>query len=284
MKIYKPNERIPFTDEIMFSLVMRDENICRKLLNLILPGEEFEEIRFESSEDDLIIETEKTIRFPLSAHGVRLDAFIKSQNIWAEIEMQTYSYSHIAKRSRYYHANMDLEALSQGKPYRELPRSYVIFICTYDYMKADRPVYIFENFDRQNCLQFGDEAYSIILNTACSPEKVPKPLKALFEYINDPTKGSGDALVDDIDRQVSRFNTDEWRRRHMTLQELMDRNYEQGLEQGLERGRAEGEASGMVKGELEAIRKMAGEMKSRNIDVKMIEEMTGLSSEEIAKL
>ena len=51
MKIYKPNERIPFTDEIMFSLVMRDENICRKLLNLILPGEEFEEIRFESSED-----------------------------------------------------------------------------------------------------------------------------------------------------------------------------------------------------------------------------------------
>ena len=284
MKIYKPNERIPFTDEIMFSLVMRDENICRKLLNLILPGEEFEEIRFESSEDDLIIETEKTIRFPLSAHGVRLDAFIKSQNIWAEIEMQTYSYSHIAKRSRYYHANMDLEALSQGKPYRELPRSYVIFICTYDYMKADRPVYIFENFDRQNCLQFGDEAYSIILNTACSPEKVPKPLKALFEYINDPTKGSGDALVEDIDRQVSRFNTDEWRRRHMTLQELMDRNYEQGLEQGLERGRAEGEASGMVKGELEAIRKMAGEMKSRNIDVKMIEEMTGLSSEEIAKL
>ena len=242
MKIYKPNERIPFTDEIMFSLVMRDENICRKLLNLILPGEEFEEIRFESSEDDLIIETEKTIRFPLSAHGVRLDAFIKSQNIWAEIEMQTYSYSHIAKRSRYYHANMDLEALSQGKPYRELPRSYVIFICTYDYMKADRPVYIFENFDRQNCLQFGDEAYSIILNT------------------------------------------DEWRRRHMTLQELMDRNYEQGLEQGLERGRAEGEASGMAKGKLGAIRKLAGEMKSRNIDVKMIEEMTGLSLEEIAKL
>ena len=280
MKIYKPNERIPFTDEIMFSLVMRDENICRKLLNLILPGEEFEEIRFESSEDDLIIETEKTIRFPLSAHGVRLDAFIKSQNIWAEIEMQTYSYSHIAKRSRYYHANMDLEALSQGKPYRELPRSYVIFICTYDYMKADRPVYIFENFDRQNCLQFGDEAYSIVLNTACSPEKVPKPLKALFEYINDPTKGSGDELVEDIDRQVSRFNTDEWRRRHMTLQELMDRNYEQGLEQG----RAEGEAAGMVKGELEAARKLARAMKADGEPVERISKYTGISSEEIEKL
>ena len=83
---------------------------------------------------------------------------------------------------------MDLDFLNEGHKYRELPRSYVIFICTYDYIGADLPVYYFEKFDRQNCLQFGDEAYSII------------------------------------------FNTDEWRRRHMTLQELMDRNYEQEVE------------------------------------------------------
>ena len=42
-------------------------------------------------------------------------------------------------------------------------------------------------------MQFGDEAYSIILNTACSPEKVPQLFKAIFEYINDTTKGSGEA-------------------------------------------------------------------------------------------
>ena len=130
----------------------------------------------------------------------------------------------------------------------------------------------------------GDESFTILLNSKCSPEKVPEELRALFAYINDPTQGVGDDLVDNIERQVRKYNSEEWRRRHMTLQELMDRNYEQGLELGLERGRAEGEASGMAKGKLEAIRKMAGEMKSRNIDVKMIEEMTGLSSEEIAKL
>ena len=53
----------------MYSNAYRDENVCRKLLSIILPDEEFVEIRFESSEDDLIIETEKTVRFPLSAHG-----------------------------------------------------------------------------------------------------------------------------------------------------------------------------------------------------------------------
>ena len=153
-------------------------------------------------------------------------------------------------------------------------------ICTYDYIGADLPVYFFKKFDRQNCLQFGDEAYSITLNTACSPEKVPQPLKPLFEYINDPTKGSGDALVDDIDRQVSRFNTDEWRRRHMTLQELMDRNYEQGLEKGLEQGRAEGETAGQAAATL----KLARNFKNAGIAAEVIAENTGLSLEEIEKL
>ena len=280
MTKYKQNERIPFTDDLMFSLVVRDENICRQLLERILPDEKFGEIRIEGTDDDLYVETQKSIKFLLGAHGVRLDAFIKSGNVWAEIELQTYTGDHIAKRSRYYQANMDLDFLNEGHKYRELPRSYVIFICTYDYIGADLPVYFFEKFDRQNCLQFSDEAYSIVLNTACSPEKVPKPLKALFEYINDPTKGSGDELVEDIDRQVSRFNTDEWRRRHMTLQELMDRNYEQGLEQG----RAEGEAAGMVKGELEAARKLARAMKADGEPVERISKYTGISSEEIEKL
>ena len=235
---YKQNERIPFTDDLMFSLVVRDENICRQLLERILPDEKFGEIRIENADDDLYVETQKSIKFPLGAHGVRLDAFIKSGNVWAEIELQTYTGDHIAKRSRYYQANMDLDFLNEGHKYRELPRSYVIFICTYDYIGADLPVYFFEKFDRQNCLQFGDEAYSII------------------------------------------FNTDEWRRRHMTLQELMDRNYEQGLEKGIEQGLEQGR----TEGELEAARRLARNFKNAGISAEIIAENTGLSLEEIEKL
>lgn len=145
MTKYKQNERIPFTDDLMFSMVMRDENICRRLLERILPNEEFGEIRIENPEGGLYVETQKSIKFPLGAHGVRLDAFIKSGNVWAEIELQTYAGEHIAKRSRYYQANMDLDFLNEGHRYRELPRSYVIFICTYDYIGADLPVYFLKN-------------------------------------------------------------------------------------------------------------------------------------------
>ena len=62
----------------------------------------------------------------------------------------------------------------------------------------------------------------------------------------------------------------------MTLQELMDRNYEQGLERGLERGRAEGE--------LEAARKLARAMKAGGEPVERISRYTGLSAAEIESL
>ena len=45
MTKYKQNERIPFTDDLMFSLVVRDENICRQLLERILPESSFKLIQ-----------------------------------------------------------------------------------------------------------------------------------------------------------------------------------------------------------------------------------------------
>ena len=70
----------------------------------------------------------------------------------------------------------------------------------------------------------------------------------------------------------------------MTLQELMDRNYEQGLEfgrsEGLEQGRAEGEAAGRAA----AIMDLARIMKVKGLDAAAIAEITGLSVVEVEKL
>ena len=74
----------------------------------------------------------------------------------------------------------------------------------------------------------------------------------------------------------------------MTLQELMDRNYEQGLEfgrsegleQGLEQGRAEGEAAGRTA----AIMDLARSMKAEGLSEAIISKTTGLSVVEIEGL
>ena len=103
----------PFTDDFIFSLVMRDPTLCRELLALALPEEDFGEIKIMKSQNPLIdepadgaaeavhtetqpdcarsdtrtltVETQKSLKFVKDMHGVRFDAYIKSENVWAEV-------------------------------------------------------------------------------------------------------------------------------------------------------------------------------------------------------
>ncbi len=280
----------PFTDDFIFSLVMRDPELCRALLTLVLPGEEFGEIKLMKSPNPLIdepldenenahvltAETQKSLKFVKDMHGVRFDAYIKSENVWAEIEMQTTSNLALGKRSRYYQANMDLDCLEEGADYTKLKKCYVIFICTFDYFKKDEPVYLFRSWDTEKNLPLDDFSYKIVLNAACSPEKVPEKLKPLYGYLNDPRQSQVSPLTRRIDARVKKFNTDEWRRKYMTFEYMLKERERKGLEQGRNEGLAEGAA--------QEKREIAKAMKKKNMDLSVIQELTALPIEEIEKL
>lgn len=256
--IYDSPKFLPFTDDRIFMNVMRSPKICRALLELILPNEEIGAIRLKKSDNPLIdnseidegadenlsVETQKTLKLEADAHGVRFDAFVASSKLWADIEMQTDNDSKIDKRARYYHANMDLDFLEQGQSYENLKPSYVIFICTFDRFKRDEPVYFFRSWDVEKGLPLDDFSYKIVLNAACSPDKVPEKLKPLYAYLNDPRQSQVSPLTRMIDARVKKFNTDEWRRKYMTFEYMLKERERKGIEQG----RAEGEAIGLEKG------------------------------------
>lgn len=52
-KIMAKAKKIPFTNDFMFSLVMRDEQLCIDFLRLILPDDDFTEVRIEEPVLDL---------------------------------------------------------------------------------------------------------------------------------------------------------------------------------------------------------------------------------------
>ena len=225
------NNMLKFTDDFIFSLVMRDPKICQGLLERILPDEEFSGIELLSEEHPLFgdgpitVETQKILNLDSEAHGVRFDAYIRTQDIWAEVEMQTYTGEHIGKRSRYYQANMDMDYLDSGQPYRKLKRTYVIFICTFDYKGKDEPVYHFQNYDITTGTYLGDDTNIIILNASCPLKKVPNKLKPLYAYIND-SKCCDDAFIKELDSSVQKYNSPEWRKKYMTLQHIIERERE----------------------------------------------------------
>ena len=274
----------PFTNDKIFMNVMRSPKICRALLELILPNEEIGAIRIKKSDnpfvdnseidedENLSVETQKTLKLEADAHGVRFDAFVESSKLWADIEMQTSDGLELDKRARYYHANIDLDFLEQGKRYEELKPSYVIFICTFDHFNMDEPVYFFRSWDVEKSLPLKDLSYTIMLNTKCSPEKVPEALKPFYEYLNDPKKNQASELTRMIDERVRKFNSNEWRQRYMTFEYILN---EQGR-----KSFAEGEAAGAAQKQ----REIAKNFKQAGIPIEIIAENTGLSCEEVEKL
>jgi len=237
----------PFTDDFIFMMVMQSAEICRDFLQMVLPEEGFEEVRVRpqgnlfftddnaNGAENFTIETQKTLKFAKDRHGVRLDALAKAENKWAAIEMQTWKEPALGKRSRYYKCNMDLDQLETGSEYRDLKRSYVIFICTYDPFGQGSPVYYFQSWDVKNRLNIGDEAYTIVLNTSCSHDKVPENLMAFYEYVNDPSRSEGSELVRNINERVQKYNSQEWRVKRMRFEELRREQYEKGLSDATER-------------------------------------------------
>ena len=99
--------------------------------------------------------------------------------------------------------------------------------------------YRFQSWDVKNSLNLGDDSYTIVLNTSCSPEKVPEELKAFYAYVNDPSMCEGSQLVKDIDERVRKYNEQDWRVKRMRFDELRREQYEQGLAEGKEIGAAD---------------------------------------------
>ena len=111
-----------------------------------------------------------------------------------------------------------------------------------------------------------------MLNTKCSPEKVPEALKPFYEYLNDPKKNQASELTRMIDERVRKFNSGDWRRKYMTFEQMLN-----------ERGR-ESEAIGFEKGAAQEKREIAKSMKAKKIPIADIAEITGLSAEEVEEL
>ena len=279
----------PFSKQLMFAKVMEDKELCRDMLGLIFPDRKVKDIIVHKRETSV---SEATVITGMESKSIRLDVLFEDDGGWYDIEMQVENRENLPKRSRYYGAAIDVNKLKKGRDYNELMPSYIIFICLYDEMKIDEPVYSFRMFDEKYGIPLNDERYTVILNASCSTGKVPERFRALFEYLKTGEVAGEDSFIEKIDARVREFQDDEEIKRMMSVEDEMRLMYEKKMErelnerlekaqkQSLEQGRSEGEASGRAKREIE----MAKAMKEDNKPVDEISKYTGLSREEINKL
>ncbi|MFI3175304.1 MAG: hypothetical protein R3Y53_08955 [Bacillota bacterium] len=82
---------LTIADNFIFSAVMQDAEICKKVIELLL-GFQIGAIKNQ--------EIEKTIAITRNARGVRLDVYVKDEDKVYNIEMQVADQKNLPKRSR----------------------------------------------------------------------------------------------------------------------------------------------------------------------------------------
>ena len=147
---------------------------------------------------------------------------ITNRFISFDIEMQVEDTKEIPKRSRYYQAMRDSEALSRGERYRNLKELYIIFICPEDIFGQGRAVYRFKNLEVDNPkIELGDLCFKSFYIFNKYREVAKKSIRTYLEYF--ATKKPMSPETQNIDRLVKWYQTDnETRIRYMTWQEEID--------------------------------------------------------------
>lgn len=88
------------SNDFLFGKVMRNQTVCKKLIELIL------DIQIDHIEYP---ENQKVIDLTADARSIRLDVYVKDgQNTVYDIEMQATDTKELPKRSRYYQDLIDL--------------------------------------------------------------------------------------------------------------------------------------------------------------------------------
>ena len=278
---FKAWEDLTFTDDFMFSQVMKNKEICKEVVETIL-GIKVGKIEFLTSQYEIEIDPE--------AKTIAMDVYLRDEKKIINVELQNGHRLELPKRSRYYQAAADIDNTSPGELYSEMKDNYVIFICTFDPFLQGKAFYKFENIclNEDKPLRLNDGTYKIFLNTAADDLTLLDPeLKLFYDYIRRGTADS--TLTEKINSSITELKEDrETRRKYMTyttrIAEAKSEAREEGRKEGIAIGEERGISIGLSQGAHQKAVETAKNLLSIGLSQEQIASVTGLSPEEIEKL
>ena len=255
-QMLKKFEDLTLQDDFMFCKVMQNPDLCKKLIEMILT---------DTIGKIAYISIQHNINTYEQAKSVRFDVLVQTENgKFYDVEMQVSNEKNIPKRMRFYQAAIDISFLDKGNFYNDLNDSFIIFICTFDAIWKNKPIYTFENIcieDKNISLQDGTK--KVIINSEAFKSTEDKDLKEFLEYLK--TGKAKSEFTRRIEEMIQTVKQNEQARQEYRLMSTfeMDARY---------------------KGIYETKRETAKILKQLGDSIQKIMQVTGLPEEEIEKL
>ncbi|AAS12655.1 MULTISPECIES: Rpn family recombination-promoting nuclease/putative transposase [Treponema] len=245
-------EDLTLQDDFMFCKVMQNPDLCKRLIEMIL-SDTIGKITY--------ISIQHNIKNYEQAKSVRFDVLVQTENgKFYDIEMQVSNEKNTPKRMRFYQAAIDISFLDKGNSYNNLNDSFIIFICTFDAIGKNRPIYIFENIcieDKNISLQ--DRTKKVIINSEAFENTEDKELKEFLEYLK--TGKAKSEFTREIEAMIQTIKQNEQARQEYRLMSTFEMDIKDSVK-----------------------RETAKLMKQKNFDIALIKEITGLPETEIEEL
>ena len=243
MKKRKTLQDLTIKDNFLFGAVMSVEENCKGFLEMVLGF----------SIAQVVVSKEKSIVYHPEYKGVRLDIYAEDENhTHYNVEMQVKKKTALGKRSRYYHSQMVMEALTSGEDYETMPDTFVIFVCDFDPFGEHLYCYTFGNECRENKnVKLDDGSYTIFLSTRGeNEEEVPAELVRFLKFVTADLEESEedfqDKLVKQFQETIHNIKTDrEMGERYMIFEEMLREEKQEGRQEGLLEGRIEATREGI---------------------------------------
>lgn len=269
---HKTLKDLTMKDNFMFGAVMSIEENCIGFLEMVLV--------FQI--ERVIISREKSLVCHPEYRGVRLDIYAKDENhTHYNVEMQVKKRENLGKRSRYYHSQIDMECLTQGAAYDELPNTFVIFVCDFDPFDQELYCYTFRSECQEDLsVELQDGSVTIFLSTAGKNSKdVPSELVKFLKFIASDLEGSKanfeDPYVEQLQNSVNKIKSDrEMGERYMIFEEML----REERQEGLEAGRKEGQLKAKREDVIEFLRELGTVPESLIAQVESVEDFESLTA------
>ena len=155
-----------------------------------------------------------------------------------------------------------MDIIAKGTDYKELPDTYVIFICDFDPFGFGKYKYTFDMICTETGEMLDDGARTIFLSTkGTNGSEVSEGLRKFLGYVAADIAASTEDFDDDyvrsLQKSVSRIKSDrEMGERYMLLKELLSDERAEGINEG----RTEGIAIGRVRGKAEFVIELLSEL------------------------
>ena len=271
------------TNDFVFKKIFgetKNEDILKDLLSAILTDIKIHKVTVNK---DVSLER-KLITDKL---GI-LDVVATLNNgIIVNIEMQINNYENTIERSLFYGAGIFHENLHSGQRYLDAPRTISIWIANYDIF-SEGPFHEramlkrdYENIILTDKMEFH---YIQLSKFKKKCKRISSKLEQWLQFIiNDnleEIKMSDNKYIKKAEEELEYLTGDEEARRLAYLREKAIRDEQSALITATRKGIAEGK----LEGKLENQKEIAKKMLTKNVDINLIIEFTGLSKEQIEKL